>query len=89
LAQELTWAGHRVTADTVVGLLREEGSSLQANAKTIEGSQHPDRDAQFRYLAWTLERGRPAALSALARIAARTVLSDDSTSVLLADGMAN
>ncbi|GAA3910477.1 hypothetical protein GCM10022207_94680 [Streptomyces lannensis] len=31
-------------------LLREEGFSLQANAKTIEGSQHPDRDAQFRYI---------------------------------------
>ena len=31
-------------------LLREQGYSLQANAKTIEGTQHPDRDAQFRYL---------------------------------------
>ena len=31
-------------------LLREQGFSLQANAKTIEGGQHPDRDAQFRYL---------------------------------------
>ncbi|MGW3421576.1 ISAzo13 family transposase [Streptomyces phaeochromogenes] len=50
LAHELTRAGHRVSADTVAGLLREEGFSLQANAKTIEGSQHPDRDAQFRYL---------------------------------------
>ncbi|CAM5406872.1 ISAzo13 family transposase [Streptomyces aurantiogriseus] len=50
LAQELTRAGHRVSADTVADLLREEGFSLQANAKTIEGSQHPDRDAQFRYL---------------------------------------
>jgi hypothetical protein len=43
-------AGHRVSADTVADLLREEGFSLQANAKTIEGSQHPDRDAQFQYL---------------------------------------
>ncbi|MFE4823021.1 ISAzo13 family transposase [Streptomyces sp. NPDC056704] len=50
LAQELTRAGHRISADTVAGLLREEGFSLQANNKTIEGSQHPDRDAQFRYL---------------------------------------
>jgi hypothetical protein len=50
LARELTRAGHRVSADTVAGLLREAGFSLQANAKTIEGSQHPDRDAQFRYL---------------------------------------
>jgi hypothetical protein len=50
LAAELTRQGHRVAADTVAGLLREEGFSLQANAKTIEGAQHPDRDAQFRYL---------------------------------------
>jgi integrase len=28
----------------------ELGYSLQANVKTIEGTQHPDRDAQFRYL---------------------------------------
>ncbi|MFQ6148829.1 ISAzo13 family transposase [Streptomyces seoulensis] len=50
LAAELTRQGHRVSADTVAGLLREEGFSLQANAKTIEGTQHPDRDAQFNYL---------------------------------------
>ncbi|MEU2287584.1 ISAzo13 family transposase [Streptomyces sp. NPDC013178] len=50
LARELTQAGHKVSADTVADLLREEGFSLQANAKTLEGSQHPDRDAQFRYL---------------------------------------
>ena len=31
-------------------LLREEGFSLQGNAKTIEGNQVPDRDDQFRYL---------------------------------------
>ena len=36
--------------DTVARLLREQGFSLQANAKTIEGGQHPDRDAQFSYL---------------------------------------
>ena len=51
LAAELTEAGHRVGADTVATLLREHGFSLQANAKTIEGNQHPDRDAQFGYLA--------------------------------------
>ena len=42
--------GHRVSATTVGRLLHEAGFSLQANAKTLEGSQHPDRDAQFRYL---------------------------------------
>jgi hypothetical protein len=50
LAAELTGAGHRVGADTVARLLREQGFSLQANAKTIEGAQHFDRDAQFCYL---------------------------------------
>ncbi len=50
LAAELARQGHRVSADTVGDLLREEGFSLQGNAKTIEGRQHPDRDAQFRYI---------------------------------------
>jgi hypothetical protein len=50
LAGELTRRGHQVGADTVADLLREEGFSLQGNAKTIEGTQHPDRDAQFRYI---------------------------------------
>ncbi|WP_344417120.1 ISAzo13 family transposase, partial [Streptomyces glomeratus] len=50
LAAELSRQGHRVSADTVGDLLREEGFSLQANAKTVEGTQHPDRDAQFRYI---------------------------------------
>ncbi|CAM5289614.1 hypothetical protein STENM327S_06983 [Streptomyces tendae] len=50
LAAALTGRGHRVSADTVGDLLREEGFSLQAGAKTIEGRQHPDRDAQFRYI---------------------------------------
>ncbi|MFB6958799.1 ISAzo13 family transposase [Streptomyces sp. NPDC056309] len=50
LAAELTRQGHRVSADTVGDLLREEGFSLQGNAKTIEGSGHPDRDGQFRYI---------------------------------------
>jgi hypothetical protein len=50
LAAELTAQGHRVSADTVGDLLREAGFSLQGNARTIEGSAHPDRDAQFRYI---------------------------------------
>lgn len=50
LATELTRQGHRVSADVVADLLKEEGFSLQANAKTIEGKQHPDRDGQFRYI---------------------------------------
>ena len=50
LAGELTRQGHPVSAPTVGRLLRVAGFSLQANAKTLEGAQHPDRDAQFRYL---------------------------------------
>lgn len=50
LAEQLTRQGHKISADTVGDLLREEGFSLQSNAKTREGKQHPDRDAQFHYL---------------------------------------
>ena len=50
LADELTRQGHPVSAPTVGRLLKREGFSLQANVKTLEGAQHPDRDAQFRYL---------------------------------------
>src|SRR5919206_4668491 len=50
LAQELTQQGHPVSAPTVGKLLVEQGFSLQANVKTLEGKQHPDRDGQFRYL---------------------------------------
>ncbi|GAA1336239.1 hypothetical protein GCM10009647_078670 [Streptomyces sanglieri] len=50
LAEELAGQGHHVSAPTVGRLLRENGFSLQVNAKTLEGRQHPDRDAQFRYI---------------------------------------
>jgi hypothetical protein len=50
LAAELTAQGHKVSASTVAKLLKESGYSLQANAKAVEGKQHPDRDAQFEYL---------------------------------------
>ena len=42
--------GHRVSDIVTRRLLRERGYSLQANAKTTEGGQHLDRDAQFAYL---------------------------------------
>ena len=50
LAGELAKAGHEVTDRTVARLLRQAGYSLQGNAKTVEGTQHPDRDSQFRYI---------------------------------------
>jgi hypothetical protein len=50
LAGELARQGHPVSAPAVGSLLRENGFSLQGNAKTLEGDQHPDRDARFRYI---------------------------------------
>src|SRR5260370_8808687 len=50
LSDALTRAGHVVSPDTVERLLEEDGYSLQGNAKTVEGKQHPDRDGQFRHI---------------------------------------
>lgn len=50
LAAALTQRGHRVSHWLVAELLHEAGYSLQANVKTMEGTNHPDRDEQFRYL---------------------------------------
>ena len=50
LADELSARGHRVGPKTVARLLKDHDYSLQANTKTIEGKQHPDRDAQFGYI---------------------------------------
>ena len=50
IAEDLTRGGHPVSNVTVARCLAEMGYTLQANVKTREGPQHPDRDAQFRYL---------------------------------------
>lgn len=50
LAKELGRLGHDVSYRTVARLLLDQGFSLQANRKTGEGRQHPDRDAQFQYI---------------------------------------
>lgn len=50
LARELTGQGYRVSAELVRRLLHQMGYSLQAPAKQLEGTSHPDRDGQFRYL---------------------------------------
>ena len=50
LAAELTAQGHKAGADTVGDLLRGQGFSLQGNSRVVEGKQHADRDAQFRYI---------------------------------------
>jgi Rhodopirellula transposase DDE domain len=50
IAEELTRLGDPITPTTVARCLHDLGYSLQASVKTIEGRQHPDRDAQFRYI---------------------------------------
>ncbi len=50
LAAELGKLGHQVSYQLVSELLHELGYSLQANRKTREGGDHPDRDAQFAHL---------------------------------------
>lgn len=50
LADELNRAGHQTSHRMVAELLHELGYSLQANRKTLEGSGHEDRDAQFQHI---------------------------------------
>jgi len=63
LAEVLAKRGYAVSHPTVAELLERLGYSLQGNAKTIEGAQHPDWDAQFRYInkstEWFLSRDLP------------------------------
>lgn len=42
--------GYKVSQKLVGRLLRQLGFSCQANRKTVEGANHPDRDAQFQYI---------------------------------------
>jgi hypothetical protein len=51
LAADLRKQGFRVSRRLVADLLREANYSLQANRKTVEGNQHPDRNAQFEFIA--------------------------------------
>jgi transposase len=64
LAEELSRDGFSVSATPVGRLLQECGYSLQANRKTIEGKQHPDRDGQFRHISRRIKAlqraGQPA-----------------------------
>ena len=65
LAQELGAQGHQAGKDLVARLLKGQlGFSLQSARKTLEGKQHPDRDAQFRHINGTVSQaiaaGQPA-----------------------------
>lgn len=50
LAGELAQQKFKVSPSTVGRLMKRLGYTLQGNAKTLEGRQHPDRDAQFQYI---------------------------------------
>ena len=50
LAKELKLLGHQTSHRMVAEILHDLGYSLQANRKTLEGSSHPDRDAQFEHI---------------------------------------
>ena len=50
LADELANRGHQVSRTVIGALLKAEKFSLQGNRKTREGSEHPDRDAQFGHI---------------------------------------
>src|SRR5947208_832544 len=64
LADALGERGHAVSHQTVARLLQDLGYSLQANRKTEEGQDHPDRDAQFLHISRKVRsfqsRGQPA-----------------------------
>lgn len=60
LADTLNKMGHQVSPPTVARLLKEMGYSLQANQKTKEGGDHPDRDAQFVYVNSRIEMHQTA-----------------------------
>ncbi|MCP4810203.1 MAG: ISAzo13 family transposase [Proteobacteria bacterium] len=50
LAAELAERGHAVSRGVVARLLKEQGYTLQGTRKVLEGSQHPDRNAQFEFI---------------------------------------
>jgi Rhodopirellula transposase DDE domain len=56
LREALVGMGHEISERTLGTLLKSQGFRLQANQKTREGSQHPDRDAQFAHINETVTR---------------------------------
>lgn len=64
LRDALVEMGHEISERTLGKLLKSQGFRLQANQKTREGSQHPDRDRQFEHINETvkaaLAQGQPA-----------------------------
>jgi hypothetical protein len=62
LAAQLTNEQHPISHEKVAQLLRAMDYSLQANRKTEEGADHPDRDAQFRHINAQVRRAISAGL---------------------------
>jgi len=60
LSEELTRQHHPISYVKVGQLLHEQGFSLQSNRKVEEGGDHPDRDAQFRYINRQVKRALAA-----------------------------
>jgi len=56
LSEELTDRGYPVSSTCVGDLLHELNFSLQANKKTLEGGDHPDRNEQFEYIQKSVDR---------------------------------
>ena len=56
IAEALTRRRHPVSHSKVAQILHDQGYSLQGNRKTEEGEDHPDRDAQFRYISAAVKR---------------------------------
>jgi len=50
LSRELAKLDYCASSRMVGALLHEMGYSLQGNRKTVEGKQHPDRNAQFEHI---------------------------------------
>jgi len=55
LQEALEHMGHEVAETTIRRILRARGYSLRANKKNIEGTSHPDRDAQFEHIHTTCQ----------------------------------
>jgi transposase len=60
LANELTKRGFPITHSVVAKMLGATGYSLQGASKVVEGGSHPDRDAQFQYIAKLVREFREA-----------------------------
>ena len=61
LASALVTMGHKIGRSAVGDLLHQQNFSLQANRKTREGDDHPDRDAQFKHLNESVRAAPPVA----------------------------